>query len=99
MYFLVQVYLVPGTPFVQDIDMSHDEAGDHIVGARFLLQAWNVRNSTSEAQIVRYFSFSISLSLSYSFSFFVSFSISFSFSFSFSVFVSFPFSFSFSFLT
>jgi len=49
---LKDVYIV-GTPFVQDIDFSKDEEGEHIVGARFILQGWNVRNSTAEAQIVK----------------------------------------------
>jgi hypothetical protein len=38
---------------VQDIHFERDTDGEHIVGARFILQARDVRNSTAEANIVR----------------------------------------------
>jgi len=60
---LKEIY-IPGTAFVQDIDFETvsvcDSASkencrleEHIVGSRFLLQGWNIRNANDEAAVVK----------------------------------------------
>lgn len=60
---LKDIYL-SGTAFVQDIDFVQSstcgrnnkadcEEEEHIVGSRFVLQGWNIKNANDEAQVVK----------------------------------------------